>query len=358
MKVGILGGGQLGRMLALAGYPLGMTFRFYDPGEAQAVQGLGEHIRAPWQDAAALERFSRDLDVATYEFENVPVECARAVAERVPLRPGLEPLATGQDRILEKSLFRSLAIPTPEFVQIDDRSSLDAAIGALGLPAVLKTRRDGYDGKGQHMLVTMDDVDLAWADLGGRPLILEERIDFDRELSMIAVRSEAGHEAHYPVAENTHRNGILQTSIAPAADVDGVYLKQIYSYAQALMRRMKYVGVLGLELFERSGQVLANEFAPRVHNSGHWTQDGARTSQFENQLRAVCGLPLGGTEAHTPILMTNLIGQLPETVELLSGPGTRVHLYGKSPRPGRKLGHVNTQRVIGQPPLREPRGGV
>lgn len=342
-------------MLALAGYRLGLSFRFYDPGEGQAIRGIGEHVRAAWTDRSALERFVSGLDVATYEFENVPVECAEFVAERVPLRPGLEPLAAGQDRVREKHLFGILGIPTAAFEPVDDLPSLDEAVHQIGLPAVLKTRRDGYDGKGQRVLRTPSDIRTAWAELGDRSLILEGLVDFDRELSVLGARGVDGSQTFYPCAENQHRGGILHTSSAPATCLNAEAVSVLEGYARNLMRHMDYVGVLALEIFEDSGRFLANEFAPRVHNSGHWTQDGAATCQFENHLRAICGWSLGPSQALTPTVMSNIIGTVPEPAELLSSPGARVHLYGKSPRPGRKLGHVNELRDEGPKP-RDPKG--
>ena len=341
MKVGVLGGGQLGRMLALSGYPLGLSFRFFDPGPAEAIQGIGQHVRAAYDDREALERFTHDLHVATYEFENVPLESARFVSERVPLLPGVEPLQVGQDRLAEKRLFRVLDIPTPEFTCVETRSELAGAVELIGLPAVLKTRRQGYDGKGQRVLLSSADLEPAWDALGARDLVLEEWIELDRELSIIAVRTLEGSVHHYPLAENDHEDGILRRTVAPAKMSDSASLLLAKGYVDHLVRHLKYVGVFALELFQSKGKLLANEFAPRVHNSGHWTQDGSETSQFENHLRAICGFPLGPIRALGRTTMTNLIGSAPGAAALLRTEGARVHLYGKRPKPGRKLGHIN-----------------
>jgi len=342
MKVGIVGGGQLGRMMALAGYPLGLRFRFLESKEPAPVDGLGEVVRADYDDLEALEPFAEGLDVVTYEFENVPVRSAEALSQWVDVHPKPAALELAQDRLVEKRGFRELGIPTAPFTPVDSRGALDDAVAERALPAVLKTRRFGYDGKGQEVLEEPSDLDRAWERLGGRPLILEGFVDFVRELSIVAVRGRGGDVVFYPLVENDHRDAVLYRTTAPAPDVTPELQETARGYARALLEELDYVGVLALELFQAGDALLANEMAPRVHNSGHWTQDGARTSQFENHVRAVCGLPLGDP---SPLLghagMVNLLGSVPPVEALLGVEGARVHLYDKAPRPGRKLGHVN-----------------
>jgi 5-(carboxyamino)imidazole ribonucleotide synthase len=353
VRVGILGGGQLGRMLALAGYPLGLQFRFLDPAAGAPAGHLAELTNADWLDREALTRFADGLDVVTYEFENVPVDAVEMLAELVPIHPGARALRVAQSRLEEKSCFTRLGIDTASFQPVESRAELTDAARSIGLPAVLKTQRLGYDGKGQAVLRADDELDPAWASLGGGsvPLILEAFVPFQRELSIIAVRSSAGGEdrertggrdetAFYPLVENVHRSGILHRSIAPAPRVDARLRERADAYATRLLDELDYVGVLALELFQEGDRLLANEMAPRVHNSGHWTIEGAATSQFENHLRAVLGLPLGATAAIGASAMINLIGASPPLPELLRIPEAHVHVYGKSARPGRKLGHV------------------
>ncbi len=343
MKVGILGGGQLGRMLALDGIPLGMTFRFLEPTAGSPSDGLGDVVRAAYDDAHALDRFAEGLDVVTYEFENVPAASTDRLAGRVELHPNPSALAAAQDRVVEKEGFAAVGIPTAPFRPIDSLDGLRAAADELGLPAVLKTRRFGYDGKGQAVLREREHVDQAWEVLAGQPLILEGFVRFRRELSILAVRGRDGACAFYPLTENVHRRGILWTSRAPADGVTDAVQRTAEGYARGVLEAHDYVGVLAIELFDTEDGLLANEMAPRVHNSGHWTLDGADVSQFENHLRAVCGLPLGSTGVTDHAGMVNLIGSVPPVEELLAVAGARVHLYGKSPRPGRKVGHVNVR---------------
>ena len=341
MKVGILGGGQLGRMMALEGIPLGMHFRFLEPKKRAPVDTLGEVVRAPYDDPDALDRFVDGLDVVTYEFENVPAASTDRLTGRVPLHPAPSALAMAQDRLAEKEGFAAAGIPTAPYRTVDSRQDLDDAVDALGLPAVLKTRRFGYDGKGQEVLRERGDVGTAWQALGGSPLILEGFVPFRRELSILSVRGRDGTCAFYPLVENHHRDGILWTSRAPAVGVGPEVQATAEGYARGVLEAHDYVGVLAIELFETADGLLANEMAPRVHNSGHWTQDGAHVSQFENHLRAVCGLPLGSTSVAGHAGMVNLLGTVPPLADLLAVPEARVHLYDKAPRPGRKLGHVN-----------------
>jgi len=338
--VGVLGGGQLGRMLALAGYPLGLRCRFLDPAEESPAGQVAECLRAPWADAAGLERFAAGLDVATFEFENVPVAAVRALAERVPVHPRPEALIAKQDRLDEKRFLRGLGVPTAPFAEVSSRAQLDAAVAEIGFPAVLKTRRDGYDGKGQAVLRVPADLDQAWARLGAHPLILEGFIPFERECSLLAVRGHDGAVLCYPLAENVHRGGILHRSLVPMLGAETLTM-HAERHARAVLGALDYVGVLAIEFFVHGGRLLANEMAPRVHNSGHWTQDGAITSQFENHLRAICGLPLGATAVRGAAAMINLIGAIPDPAAILAIPGAKLHLYGKTPRPGRKVGHVN-----------------
>ena len=340
MTIGILGGGQLGYMLALAGYPLGLHFRFLDPSPEAPVGRIAQRVTAEYTDEAALEKFSSGLELVTYEFENVPVEAAKFLAERVPVYPPPAALEAAQDRLNEKGLFGKLDIATTEFAAVSNARELDAAVKTIGLPAVLKTSRMGYDGKGQWILRTAEDVSKAKSELPNVQLILERFVPFTRELSVLAVRSRSGEIAYYPLVENHHRGGILRLSLAPAPRLEPHIQCAAEDAARRVLESLKYVGVLAIEFFEFEGRLLANEMAPRVHNSGHWTIEGAITSQFENHLRAVLGLPLGSTGAAGYCAMLNLIGDLPESPEVLAVPDAHLHLYGKSPRPGRKLGHV------------------
>lgn len=344
--VGILGGGQLGRMLALAGFPLGLRFRFFDTSPEATAGQLAELHVGDYGDTNALDRFAAGLDVVTYEWENVPAAAVRYLAERVPVYPPLAALETAQDRLVEKQFFNANSIPTPRFVAVDDRAGLDAAVAELGLPSVLKTRRDGYDGKGQVVLREAGDLDTAWDALGQRPLILESFVPFDREVAIIAARGRDGQVAVYPPIEIVQREGILRSARVPRVPHVGGEAQELEQLAMAgwqlmdVLNALDYVGVLAVELFVVGNQILGNELAPRVHNSGHWTIEGAQTSQFEQHLRAILGLPLGPTEQRAEVAMLNLIGDLPNTAEVLAIPDTHLHLYGKTPRPGRKLGHI------------------
>jgi 5-(carboxyamino)imidazole ribonucleotide synthase len=300
-------------MLALAGIPLGLSFRFLDPSPDAPAAEVGELLVGEYDDLELLDRLADGTAVVTYEFENVPV----AAAERVGAIPAAAALEASQDRLVEKQLFRRLGISTPK---LDDEVD--------SFPAILKTRRLGYDGKGQRLVETRPET------VPGH--VLEERVTFDRELSLLAVRARDGDTRFWPLVENVHEGGILRTSRAPAVDAPQAEAEE---YAARLLDALDYVGVLALELFDVDGSLLANEFAPRVHNTGHWTIEGAATSQFENHLRAVLGLPLGST-ASRPSVMVNLIGAAPSSDDVLRIPGAHLHLYGKEPRPGRKLGHI------------------
>jgi 5-(carboxyamino)imidazole ribonucleotide synthase len=355
--VGILGAGQLGRMLALAGYPLGLRFRLLDPAPGAPAGHLAEHTQDGYDDDATLERFSAGLAAATYEFENVPVTAARFLADRVPVYPPPAALEAAQDRLAEKTFFQRIGAATPPFAPVESRADLESAIARIGLPAVLKTRRLGYDGKGQCVLRAPADVEDAWAALGGSPTILEGFVAFERELSILAARGRDGATAYYPLVENRHRDGILRLSLAPAPGATPALQAEAEQIAARALAALEYVGVLAIELFQTVGpgawdlgleasgsghapHLLVNEMAPRVHNSGHWTIEGAETSQFEQHLRAVLGLPLGFTAPRGHSAMVNLIGTLPDPAAVLAIPGAHLHLYGKQPRPGRKVGHV------------------
>ena len=341
MRLGILGGGQLGRMIALAARPLGVSCTVYDPSFDPCAASVAHHLRGEYEgDYAALYELARRSDAITYEFENVPVETARWLAERVPVYPPPRALEVSQDRVAEKTFLNSLGVPTTGFHAVETRAEYDAALAELGPSAVLKTRRFGYDGKGQSVIRTPADAETAWTRLGGRPLILEELVPFDRELSVIAARGHDGEVVTYPLCENTHIDGILHRTVAPADRLGEELAERAADFAARVLTELNYVGVLAIEWFQDGPRLIANEMAPRVHNSGHWTQDGAVTSQFENHARAVLGLPLGSASATGFAVMTNLVGMCPPVAELLRDPTARAHLYEKPDRPGRKLGHV------------------
>jgi 5-(carboxyamino)imidazole ribonucleotide synthase len=292
-------------------------------------------------DEAALTRVRDGAAVVTYEWEGVPAAGARAVeAAGTPVLPPPVALDVAQDRLREKELCRRLGIGTPAFVAVDDRSDLERAVKELGTPSVLKTRRGGYDGKGQTVLRERQELGSAWAELGGVPLILEAHVPFDRELSVLAVRDRGGATACWPLVENHHAGGILRRSLAPAPEVSTETQRAGEAIAGRLLEELGYVGVLAVELFDVHGELLVNELAPRVHNSGHWTIEGAVTSQFENHLRAILGWPLGSTAAVGASAMVNCIGAVPDPADVLTIPGAHYHRYGKTPRPGRKVGHV------------------
>ena len=341
MTIGVLGGGQLGRMIALSGYPLGLRFRFLDPVDKACVDLLAPRVRGAWDDSDALARFADGLDVVTYEFENVPVETVRGIeALGVAVLPGARALEVSQDRVAEKQFLNAQGVATAPFAAVDSEAALHEAVARLGLPAVLKTRRGGYDGKGQIVLRTNEDVAGAWAELGSVPLILEGFVAFERELSIVAARDRAGNVACYPLVQNVHREGILRLTFAPAPGVGPALQERAERWVRAVLDALGYVGVIAIELFERDGELVANEMAPRVHNSGHWSIDGAVTSQFELHVRAVSGLPLGSTAPQGVSLMVNVIGTLPDAARVASVEGAHVHLYDKEPRAGRKIGHV------------------
>ncbi len=341
--VGILGGGQLARMLALSGAPLGLRFLVMDTVADACAGQFAPLLVGDYRDEAALAEFASQVDVATFDFENVPAESAEWLAQRVPVFPNPRALATAQDRMVEKTLFRELGIPVPAFADVPDRAALDAAIAAIGAPCILKTRRLGYDGKGQFRIKAAADADAAWTALGEQAasvgLILEAFVPFERELSVVAASASNGEFRAWPLTENWHVDGVLSASLAPAAVAPALHDAAI-AHARALAERLDYVGVFALELFCRDGQLLANELAPRVHNSGHWTIEGAETSQFQNHLRAVLGLPLGETRMLGHACMLNWIGAMPDAEPVLREAGGHWHDYGKSVREGRKVGHA------------------
>jgi 5-(carboxyamino)imidazole ribonucleotide synthase len=343
MRLGILGGGQLGRMMALAAHPLGVRCRLLDPVEGTAARDVAEVVAGRYDDPDMLDRFVTRLDAVTYEFENVDTAAIDQLEGRVPVRPGRRALEVAQDRLVEKAFFRDHDIETAAFAPADSFEELEAAIAHVGLPAILKTRRFGYDGKGQIVIRTADEVGAAWDAVGGVPLILEGLVAFERELSVLTVRDPLGAMAFYPLIENRHGGGILRASRAPAPDITPALEDRARYYATRVMEDLEYVGVLAIELFQVGDRLLANEMAPRVHNSGHWTIEGAETSQFENHVRAVLGLPLGDTAMRGHAAMINLVGALPDPADALRIPGAHLHRYGKEPRPGRKVGHLTVR---------------
>lgn len=340
MKIGILGAGQLGRMLALAGLPHGHEFRLFDPDPSPCGAQVAPTVRGDYASEEDLARFADGLDVVTCEFENVPVAALRMLAKWKPVWPPPRAFEVAQDRLVEKDFLKNLAIEPAPYRPVDSAADLAAAVKALGLPAILKTRRFGYDGRGQAVLRTGADLDPALKALGGKGLILEGFVSFERELSIIAVRAQDGSHRFYPLCENTHEGGILTLTRAPA-DVPAAVEAAAQSAATKVLDALGYAGVLVIEFFlTRDGRLIANEFAPRVHNSGHWTIEGAVTSQFENHLRAVAGLPLGDTAARGFAAMVNLVGHLPDLSAVLALGDAHPHFYGKAVKPGRKVGHV------------------
>ncbi|MCC5881736.1 MAG: 5-(carboxyamino)imidazole ribonucleotide synthase [Halomonas sp.] len=339
MNIGVLGAGQLGRMLALAGYPLANRFTFLDTTGHPSV-GIGEVVIDT--DQKHLEAFLGKVDLVTYEFEHLPVALVQAIEEVKPVYPSSEAIRICQNRAEEKALFDRLGIPTPAYRIVDSAEALEAAARELGTPVVAKSVTEGYDGKGQAVLRDPAEAGEAWRSINHPRLIVEAFVDFVREVSIIAVRGRKGEIAFYPMAENVHVEGILRYSLAPMPDLDEAVQQTADGFIRALLDELDYVGVLTLELFQtRDGRLLANEMAPRVHNSGHWTMDGAVTSQFENHLRAIQGLPLGDTSARMPTCMVNVIGQEGDSAAILAIGDAHLHRYDKSERPGRKLAHVN-----------------
>jgi 5-(carboxyamino)imidazole ribonucleotide synthase len=339
MSVGIVGGGQLGRMLALAGYPLGIQCLFLDQAADTPAGQVAETLVGPLDDPALLRELATRSSVLSFDWENVSVSALRKALAGLKTRaaPPLRALATGQDRLAEKRLFERLGIPTTRYAAVGSRRALAMAMRSIGLPAVIKTRRMGYDGKGQRVVRSGAEAYAAFEALGAVPLLYEEWIDFTAEVSAIGARGWRGELALYPLSRNYHSEGILRLSLAPWEDPGLERLAQ--RHLRALLAEFRYVGVLAIEFFVRGRRLIANELAPRVHNSGHWTIEGAQTSQFENHLRAICGLPLGASGARGHSAMINLIGEIPPVRELLGFPGLHLHDYGKSARSGRKVGH-------------------
>jgi 5-(carboxyamino)imidazole ribonucleotide synthase len=340
MKIGLLGAGQLARMIALAGFPLGLEFVFLDPSADACAHQLGEHLVGDYDDLAMLGQLAEKSDVITYEFENVPAHAASFLERRTKIYPPSNALYKSQDRLNEKGYFQELGIPTPNYWPVDDFRDLQLAVSGGSYPFILKTRSFGYDGKGQVLLKSEADLKPAWEKLKEHTCILEAFVPFKREVSIIAARSVSGEVLYYPLSENLHKGGILR--VAECRENDPLQA-QAEDYVSRLLESLEYVGVIALELFEVDGKLLANEFAPRVHNSGHWTIEGAQTSQFENHLRAILDLPLGSTAAVGNAAMVNFIGGLPESKEVLAIDSASLHLYGKSPRKGRKVAHATVR---------------
>jgi 5-(carboxyamino)imidazole ribonucleotide synthase len=339
--IGILGGGQLARMLALAAHNLGLRCRVYDPAADPPAAAVAKHHRGRFDHVEVLRQFGSGLSVVTYEVEHLPIAALEKLAGVVDLYPGLSAIRVASDRLVEKNFVNAAGIQTAAFAAVDRVEDVDEAIDRLGLPLILKTRTQGYDGRGQAVVQTRREAIRALRKLGGSDLIAESLVRFDSELSIIAVRSRTGQIAAYPLVENHHGEGILRWTLAPAPELDRRICRRAEKIARRLLAELDYVGVLCVELFRVGDTLLVNEIAPRVHNSGHWTIEGAETSQFENHLRAILGLPLGSTEANGNWVLFNLLGRTPDVRRVLELPGAHLHLYDKSPRPGRKLGHVN-----------------
>ena len=343
LTVGILGGGQLARMMVLAGAPLGLRFELYDPAADACSGPLAPLTVGAFDDRQALADFAAKVDVVTFDFENVPADSAQFLADRVPVYPPPAALAVAQDRLSEKTLFQQLGIPLPAFADIRSRDELAAKAAEFGLPCILKTRRLGYDGKGQFRLRSEADIDAAWDALGAQVertgLILEGFVAFQREVSVVAVRGRDGSFEAWPITGNWHVDGVLSASVAPAV-LSAAEQQAAIGYARCVAEHLQYVGVFALELFCRDGELLANEMAPRVHNSGHWTIEGSETSQFENHLRAVLGLPLGSTRMLGHACMLNWLGRMPDPLPVLAQASGHWHDYGKESREGRKVAHA------------------
>lgn len=344
-RIGVLGAGQLGRMMAIAGYPLGQKFGFYGTSDDEPSALLG-HMYKQSDSEDSLAQLVEFADVITYESENTCIEQIREIAKTTPVYPAEKSLFMAQHRGREKGLFDQLSIPCAPYQVVDSLESLKIAVEEIGLPAVLKTTTEGYDGKGQFVLKEMSQIDQAWSEIGGRELVLEGFIDFQRELSIVAVRNNNNEHVYYPLVQNVHHEGILRYTIAPAREISAEVQMQAEKFMQDLLDELDHVGVLTLELFETVNGLVANEMAPRVHNSGHWTIEGAYTSQFENHVRAISGLPLGDTSPRQPLAaMINIIGETGPVEKVLAMPNAFLHLYDKEERVGRKLGHINVLAV-------------
>jgi len=346
MRIGILGDGQLARMLALAAYPLGIQTLCYGADANGSAGQVTNVLKGTYDDENALKAFFSQVDVVTYETENIPWEKVEKANPHCPVFPSFQVLKIAQDRVQEKTLFKSLEISTPEFAVIESLSALTIALPRIGLPAVLKTSRFGYDGKGQFILRITSDAEAAWEALNRQPCILEQFIDYQRELSLLLVRNTLGEIKFYSLIENHHRDGILCLSKAPLNEP--MLQQQAEDIADKMMQRFNYIGVFCIEFFQVGLTLMVNEIAPRVHNSGHWTIEGAQTSQFENHCRAITGLPLGSTQACGLSAMINCVGDEPSLATILAMPGVHYHHYGKERRPNRKLGHI-TLNTTDQP---------
>ncbi|HRQ73556.1 MAG TPA: 5-(carboxyamino)imidazole ribonucleotide synthase [Phycisphaerales bacterium] len=340
MVLGILGGGQLGRMLALAAHPLGVRCRFLDPAPDACAASVGEHLVAPFDDEGALARLAEGAAAVTWEFESVPVVALHRLGGRVPVLPGATSLAVSQDRFEEKQAFERAGFAVAPYHAVSSPGEAIAAVERVGTPGILKTRTGGYDGRGQARVDSAGDAERAWQALGGVPAIYERRIAFRRELALLGTRAGDGAIAFYAPVETVHREGILHTAHAPAPGIDRATLLRAERHAASLLETLGHVGTFAIELFDDGETLLASELAARVHNSGHWTIEGAETSQFENHVRAVLGLPLGDTATRGHAVTVNLVGAAPASEDVLAIPGAHLHLYGKQPRPRRKLGHV------------------
>lgn len=340
MTIGVLGAGQLGRMLALAAYRLGERVVLLDPNPESCGGHVAPVVVGRWDEPGALAELARRADVVTFEFENVPESAARFLADRVAVAPPAAALAIAQDRMREKQFFGQIDVAVAPYAAVDSQAQLQAAIATIGLPAVLKTRRFGYDGKGQHILRTWADVEQGWLALGAAPLLVEALVPFDFEVSAIACRGRDGQIVRYPLVDNEHRDGVLHLSRPGSPRVTPSLQAQADAVMDRALAALDYVGVLTVEFFVHQGRLLANEMAPRVHNSGHYSIDGAATSQFDNHVRALVGLPLGSTETLRPCAMVNVVGAMPALAALCALPGVQVHAYGKRGSAGRKIGHI------------------
>ncbi|WP_439154987.1 5-(carboxyamino)imidazole ribonucleotide synthase [Yoonia sp.] len=340
--IGILGGGQLGRMLSVAASRLGLKTHIFEPGAHPPAGDVAQRVTtAGYGDAAALTAFGQSVDVITYEFENIPTSALDLLESLAPVHPGRQALATSQDRLTEKTFLQSLGLQTAPFADVSDMADLTAAVADIGTPAILKTRRMGYDGKGQARIMTPDDAAAALADMAGAPAILEGFIDFTHEVSVIGARAPDGSVACYDPGENVHETGILRTTTVPAR-LTAAQRTDAVLIAARILNALDYVGVMGVELFVTAQGLIVNEIAPRVHNSGHWTQNGCTICQFEQHIRAVAGWPLGDGSRHADVVMENLIGDDMKKVPALARTDAAIHLYGKAEvKPGRKMGHVN-----------------
>lgn len=341
--IGILGGGQLGRMLSVAAARLGLRTHIYEPGANPPAADVAHSVTtAPYDDTVALEAFARSVDLVTYEFENIPTQALDTIEAITPIHPNRRALGTSQDRLVEKTFLQDIGLTVAPFADITDAASLDVALASIGTPAILKTRRFGYDGKGQSRLHSAGDAERALADMAGAPAVLEGFVDFSIEISIIAARNPQGEVACYDPGENVHRDGILHTTTVPAAIPAGLRTDAVLLAAK-ILQKLDYVGVMGVELFVTPNGLIVNEIAPRVHNSGHWTQNGCAVDQFEQHIRAIAGWPLGDGSRHSDVVMENLIGDdVDRLPELAREAGCALHLYGKvETKPGRKMAHIN-----------------